>query len=89
MCPAEIIKEFRINIDGLEHSVKGRIVKSIKGDSSEIYLGELSHYCKPSEEAATIYQPSLVSKSYENVEYQLLNYLEKFTLINVTNNPSY
>jgi len=87
--PAEIIKEFRVEVNGLDHSVKGRIIKSIKGDSAHLYLGELSHYCRPSEKAADVYYPSLLANDINSAEHLVLRYLESFTTLNVVANEDY
>ena len=87
--PAEIIKEFRVNVPGLEHSVRGRIVKSVKGDFSDIFLGEFSHYCKQHEEAFDVYSPDIVRQDYHAAEHLVLRYLENFTTIEVKPNKSY
>jgi hypothetical protein len=87
--PAEIIKEFRVSVPGLEHSVKGRIVKSVKGDFDHVFLGEFSHYCKPHEDAFDVYSPDIVRQDYHSAEHLVLSYLENFTTINVKPNKYY
>jgi len=86
---AEIIKEYRVIVNGLDHSVKGRIIKTTSGDSDHVYLGELSHYCKPHETAHDVYMPTLLRSDIVQVEHLILSYLNKFTLIEVTPNLSY
>lgn len=87
--PAEIIKEFRVNVQGLDYSVKGRIVKSVKGDFDNVYLGEFSHYCKPHVDAIDVYSPDIVRQNFDSAERLVLSYLENFTTIDVKPNKHY
>jgi hypothetical protein len=87
--PAEIIKEYRVKVVGLDFPVCGRIVKSVSGDNEGAFLGELSHFCKKVEGAGDIHKPDLVSGSVGNVEYLIVSYLEDFTAIDVQVNASY
>lgn len=84
----EIIKEFKANIEGLNHPVYARIVK-YDDDDDVRYIGELSHYCKQFQEAMTVYYPSTTGSSIDKVEQILLNYLNKFRNIEVVENKSY
>jgi hypothetical protein len=87
--PAEIIKEFIVHVEGLNFTVKGRIKKTIKGEDQHLFIGELSHYCKPLIDAATVYQPSLVKQDYNTVEHLVIRYLESFTTFDVMVNKYY
>jgi hypothetical protein len=87
--PAEIIKQYRVRVEGLDFTVYGRIIKSVKGEDEESYLGELSHYCKQSKDDLGAYKPSLVRREIEQVESLIIQYLEKFTNINVEKNNYY
>lgn len=85
----EIIKEIEVTVNGLNFPVKGKILKIITGYKEYIYMGQLSHYCKPTEMAATVYIPSLTGSDISTVEHLLLSYLKSFTLIDVTENEQY
>lgn len=89
MKPLEVIKEFKINIEGLDHAVKGRVVKSVKGYFDEVYLGEFSHYCKPHEGAFDVYSPDISRQDVDQAINLVLNYLESFTTIGVVPNKRY
>lgn len=86
--PVEIIKEYRVLVEGLEHPVYARIVKEAEDDEG-VYLGELSHYCKQTENAATPYYPSLARHDIYSLEVLILNYLKAFTTISVVENKHY
>ncbi len=90
----EIVKEYRVRVEGLNHPVYARITKEVKEDEEdeedrETYFGELSHYCKRTEDDATPYIPSLVKQNLYSVELIILNYLKAFTTINVVKNEYY
>lgn len=87
--PAEIIKQYRVRVEGLNFTIYGRIIKSVSGDDEDVFLGELSHYCKQFNEAIDVYRPSLIGNNIEKVEYLIISYLEKFTNINVEENTHY
>lgn len=87
--PAEIIKEYRVQVSGLDYPIYGRIVKGVDGDSQNTFLGELSHYCKQSEDDFDAYRPSLVGQTEDRVEYLLIRYLKAFTDIAVVKNDWY
>ncbi|HRN40918.1 MAG TPA: hypothetical protein PK649_02455 [Vicingus sp.] len=87
--PAEIIKQYRVKVEGVNFTVYGRIIKSVSGDDENVFLGELSHYCKQTEDAIDVYRPSLVGNNIDRVEHLITNYLEKFTNINIEENKYY
>lgn len=89
MIPLEVIKEFKINIEGLDHAVKGRVVKSVKGDFSDVFLGEFSHLCKPHKGASDVYSPDISRQDVDQAINLVLNYLESFTTIDVKPNKRY
>jgi len=84
----EIVKEFEANVDGLEHKIKGKILKE-QLDNDVLFHGILSHYCKPNEDSVDIYIPSLSSKDINIVEHRLFEYLLGFTKLSVTVNNRY
>lgn len=86
--PFEIIKEYKVKVEGLEYPVYARIVKEA-GEDEVIYLGELSHYCKQTKDAATPYYPSLARQELHTLEVLILTYLKAFTTINVVKNDYY
>jgi hypothetical protein len=87
--PSEIIKEYKVNVQGLDFPVRARIIRDVRGDEQHVFLGELSHYCKQFEDAATPYYPSLVRQSIDSLESLIIDYLEKFTTIDVVENEFY
>ena len=87
---AEVIKEYIIHVDELEHAVKSRIVKIIKPERGENYRWEISHNYKPSEGAAGVYYPSTISAgSFDDAESLMLAYVGGFTNISVKSNEYY
>ena len=87
---AEVIKEYVIHVDGLEHIVKSRIVKIIKPERGENYRWEISHNYKPTEGAAGVYYPSKISAStFEDAESFMMAYVGGFTNISVKPNEYY
>lgn len=86
--PVEIVKEYRVFVEGLSHPVYARIVKEA-GKDETAYLGELSHYCKQTEDAATPYYPSLARQELHTLEVLILAYLKAFTTISVVTNEHY
>jgi hypothetical protein len=89
MEPAEIVKEYVVQVSGLDHSVKARIIKSIEGESRHLFLAQISHYCKPDESAAEVYRPSFLFNNFTTTETRVLDYLKNFTTIDVTVNERY
>ena len=87
--PAEIIKEYRVHVEGLEYPIKARIIKSLSGNDEHLFLGELSHYCRQNDTDAEVYRPSLVRQNLDQVESLLIQYLERFTTLNITENKYY
>jgi len=86
--PAEIIKQYRVRVEGLDFTVYGRIIKSVSGNE-DVFLGELSHYCRQSEDAFSVNKPNLVSGNIGNVEQGIISYLERFATIDVEVNLYY
>lgn len=86
----EIVKEYVLRIEGLDHSVKGRVVKLIKDTGAEEYTWDISHNYRPSESAAAVYYPSeKTTNSFKETESLLLQYMNGFTKIDVTPNELY
>jgi len=85
----EIVKEYEVHVDGLKFNIKGKILKEITDDQNSLYIGMLSHYCKPDENCATVYYPSLTNRDWGSTKHLLLQYLESFSTIDVTKNESY
>ncbi|MBU3071762.1 hypothetical protein KOI40_18195 [Aestuariicella sp. G3-2] len=79
----ELIKEFEYEIDGLEHPVKGYVYLTNEIDHLP-YRWEISHYCRPHKDAATVYRPSRRhAETAEEAEYLLNMYASNFTNIDV------
>jgi len=84
----EIITEYKVSLDALDYTVKGRILKEIK-DGGEYYW-EVSHYCKPSETAGGAYIPSLThAPTFEQAKNLMFAYLNSFTNIGVIPNKMF
>lgn len=85
----EIVKEFVLRVDGLEFSVKGRIVKTVNPKGEDEFEWHISHHCKPSQ-GAGVYFPSVTSgNKQEDVEQFLIGYMQVFTTLGVTPNKYY
>jgi hypothetical protein len=86
----EVTKEFIFFVEGLEFTVKGRITYNSEAEPQLNYGWEISHYYKPSEEAAGVYRPSnMHGSSQEEAEASLKMYMRSFTTIGVTPNDYY
>ena len=86
----EVVKENVLIVQGLNHSVKGRITRLIKDAGVEEYYWDISHNYRPSESAGGIYYPSKkTTNSFEEAEFLLLMYMRGFTTIDVTPNELY
>lgn len=86
----EILNEYTMTVEGLDFDIKGRVVKEINGVTGSSYRWEISHYCKPSKNAATVYIPSTVSAdTYKKAKDLLFMYMEPFTNIAVEPNKYY
>ncbi len=85
----KVIAEYVFSIEGLEQTVKGRIVKS-----DEIphlpYQWDISHYCMPFEDAAGVYIPGrFAAETVEEATDMLISYAKSFTTFGVQKNPFY
>jgi len=86
----EVVKEYVLTVEGLEHSVKGRISRLRKDVGVEEYYWDISHHYRPSKEHAGVYYPSgKTTNSFEDAENHLLSYIHNFTTIDVTPNNLY
>ena len=86
----EAVKEYVLILEGLDHSVKGRITRLIKDAGVEEYYWDISHHYRPSESAAGVYYPSKkTTNSFNEAESLLLGYMKVFTTIDVTPNELY
>lgn len=82
-----VLKEYTMDVEGVNHAVKGVIAKRVVERGSGDFFWSISHYCKPSKQAATIYIPSGISgDTYEQAERYLMMYMKSFTNIEVTPN---
>jgi hypothetical protein len=87
----QIVKEYKISIDGLNFEIKGRVLKRVSGDEGLTvdFKWEISHYYKPSD-GATVYYPSQDhAETAERAEQLLIHYLTHFTNIDIEVNPNY
>ena len=80
----EVLKEYVFWVDGLDYTVKGRISRNLNPNVGEPFTWEISHHYKPSETAAGVYYPSVLSAgTLEDAERHLLAYANAFTNIGV------
>lgn len=85
----EIVKQYMFWVEGLEHTVKGRISRSLDPNAGEPFRYEISHHYKPSAKAG-VYYPSVVSAdTLEHAEMHLFAYANAFTNIGVKANEDY
>jgi len=88
---AEVVKEYVMDIEGIDFKIKGRITKSTDQEGhGDQFHWEISHYYKPSKGAASTYSPSLrTADSIQEVEAFLMAYMRGFTTFDITLNESY
>lgn len=86
----KIVKEMEYKISGYPGILRAKILKPISR-SDKLYYGKISHFCKPSEGAGTIYHPTglFISSSIFEVEECLRNYANSFTSIGVETNNKF
>lgn len=84
------VKELKFDIDGFPYQLKAKILKP-KSRKDMLYYGKISHYCKLSEQAESVYIPSglFTSNSISEVEEGLRNYANSFTSIGVETNNKF
>ena len=86
----EVIKQYVFWVDGLDYTVKGRISRNLDPNAGQPFLWEISHHYKPSETAAGVYYPSVVSAgTLEDAERFLFAYANAFTNIGVKANDDF
>ena len=86
----EIIYEYKMYVDNLDFEIKGRILKNVDESEEYIYSWEVSHFCKPSENAAGVYIPSTSrAKTIKEAKVLLFSYMDTFTNIDVETNNYY
>ena len=87
----EVVSEFKITVDGLDHPVHGRIIRKLKAeDEDEAYTWEVSHYCKQFKDALGAYTPSNNwDISLQLCQFFLGEYLELFTEMGIMPNVYY
>ena len=86
----EVVKEYVLIVEGLDHSVKGRIERVVKDSGTEEYYWAISHYYRGSESAGTPYSPSRrTTNSFDESRALLLMYMRGFTTIGVTPNERF
>ena len=77
----EILKQYEYEVEGLDHPVRARIIKTESVDSP--YCWEISHHYKPTESAGVYYPSTRCCKSVEEAEFLLETYARSFTNIGV------
>ena len=78
----EILKQYEYKIEGLDHPVRARIIKTESVPPA--YCWQISHYYKGSESAGTPYDPSpRYYGSMQEAEESLEHYARSFTNIDV------
>jgi hypothetical protein len=87
---SEVVKEYVLDVDELNFSVKGRVTKTIRADGLDEFYWNISHHYRPSETAGGVYYPSRIrTDTLEEAERLLLLYMSGFTTIDVTPNMDY
>ncbi|MHC4118601.1 MAG: hypothetical protein ACYSWO_13965 [Planctomycetota bacterium] len=86
----EVVKEYVLCPDELDHAVHARIYKDTTEDvPGDEFTWAVSHYCSL-KEGAGVYIPSKTTcKRFEDAEPELLFYLKSFTSIGVVPNEHY
>jgi len=85
----EVIKEYVLIVEDLNHSVRGRITKLIKKSEAEEFHWDISHNYSPSESAGIYYPSKKTTSLFDETEFLLLEYMKGFTKIDVTPNQHY
>lgn len=86
---AEVVKEYVVEVEGLDFSVKARIMKSTDSGGKEEFRWDISHYYCPSQ-GAGVYSPSKrTDASFRVLEGLLKAYMGNFTMIGVVPNEYY
>lgn len=86
----EIVKEYLLQLDELDFVIKGRICRLGKEGGEFEYFWDISHHCKPSDDAAGVYYPSRVLvDTFDEAERLLMRYMESFTTFSVTKNKTF
>lgn len=92
MRTARVLSEYVVFAQEVGYSLKGRVVEYTAPvpDPNQRYGWEVSHYYKPSKDAASVYRPSVtLAKSPTEAEQMMLGYLGSFTGIDVAVNEYY
>lgn len=70
---SEVVKEYILEHDALDFSIKGRITKTLRADGVNEYFWSISHHYRPTHNAAGVYYPSRVqTETLEEAEQLLL-----------------
>jgi hypothetical protein len=87
----QVERSYVFRVDGVDHPVTARVRRNMHPDSSETeYTYEISHYYRPTKDAATVYYPSrTLASSADEAERFLWDYVAYFTPIDVTANDEY
>lgn len=83
---SKIVKEVTFTVKGIDFTLRGRIRQCNFGGGQKLFVGSLSHFCKPTEAAATAYMPSLTGNTISAVERQMKAYAANFKPIGVVEN---
>ncbi len=84
-----IKEEFEKPINGYPFKIKARILQKKSRSSSKIYHGRVSHFCKPSEQAAGVMRPHGHGNSIDSVRRELNMYIDTFSSIGVEVNVDF
>lgn len=84
----KVEEEYTMFVDGLKYSIIGRVLINLDVNSPYNYSWEISHYCKGSETAAIVYEPTdRTASTIEKARKKLMVYMKTFTTIGVESNP--
>ncbi len=83
----QVIRTYIFEVEGLDRPVYGRVIQSTDPSDPFPYRWEVSHYCKPSEQAAGVYRPSrTMASTLDEADRDLRLFGETFTTLEVTAN---
>ena len=86
----EVVKEFIVTLEDYEEPIRGRVLKNLYTDSEFKYKWEVSHYYRPSEDAATVYYPdNRLARDFEGCKNVMFYYLKGFVNIDIKKNKYY
>jgi hypothetical protein len=74
---SEVVKQFYVYVEGLNHAVAGKITKSTIG-GEPCFTWHISHHYKPTASAGVYYPSEVTTSSLEDTECLFRAYAESF-----------